>query len=318
MHHFRDHARSNRLAAQFHQLQVWLEEGEFLIVPRGVEHRPAADEEVHVLLFEPAGTLNTGDAQDGQPEASRIPWVIMMYAESFLAETNGAMMSVASSPLISQTRERIPCMILRIRGGFAMGMFGPSKEEIWRQLSDEIGGEVVEGGFWKGKKIQSHVGPWTITLDTYTESTGESSTTYTRMRAPFVNPEGFRFTIYRKSAFSGLGKMFGMQDIEIGESEFDEAFIIQGTDETKVRDFFADPKLQALIQAQPKIRLKVKDSEGWFGPSFPDDVDELHFQVAGVIKDLSRLKGVFDLFAAVLDRLCKVGSAYKSTPDVEL
>jgi mannose-6-phosphate isomerase-like protein (cupin superfamily) len=34
-----------------------------LIVPQGVEHRPVADEEVHVLLFEPAGTLNTGDVR---------------------------------------------------------------------------------------------------------------------------------------------------------------------------------------------------------------------------------------------------------------
>ena len=33
-----------------------------MIVPRGVEHRPVADEEVHVLLFETAGTINTGDA----------------------------------------------------------------------------------------------------------------------------------------------------------------------------------------------------------------------------------------------------------------
>jgi mannose-6-phosphate isomerase-like protein (cupin superfamily) len=41
-----------------------LSEGEFLIVPRGVVHRPVADEEVHVMLFEPAGTLNTGDAAD--------------------------------------------------------------------------------------------------------------------------------------------------------------------------------------------------------------------------------------------------------------
>jgi mannose-6-phosphate isomerase-like protein (cupin superfamily) len=40
-----------------------LQEGEFLIVPRGVEHRPAAAEEVHVLLFEPAGTLNTGNVR---------------------------------------------------------------------------------------------------------------------------------------------------------------------------------------------------------------------------------------------------------------
>ena len=40
--------------------EVWLEEGEFIVIPRGVEHRPVADEEVHVLLFEPAGTVNTG------------------------------------------------------------------------------------------------------------------------------------------------------------------------------------------------------------------------------------------------------------------
>jgi hypothetical protein len=36
--------------------------GEFLIVPRGVEHRPVADEEAEVLLFEPASTVNTGSA----------------------------------------------------------------------------------------------------------------------------------------------------------------------------------------------------------------------------------------------------------------
>ena len=38
--------------------------GEFLVVPRGVEHRPVADEEVHVLLFEPASTLNTGNVSN--------------------------------------------------------------------------------------------------------------------------------------------------------------------------------------------------------------------------------------------------------------
>ena len=41
-----------------------LEAGEFLIVPRGVEHRPVAEEEAHVLLFEPASTLNTGNVRN--------------------------------------------------------------------------------------------------------------------------------------------------------------------------------------------------------------------------------------------------------------
>jgi mannose-6-phosphate isomerase-like protein (cupin superfamily) len=53
-----------RFRMEFRDRTVWLEEGEFLIVPRGVEHRPVAEDEVHVLLCEPAGTLNTGDVRD--------------------------------------------------------------------------------------------------------------------------------------------------------------------------------------------------------------------------------------------------------------
>ena len=48
----------------FRDHSVSVAEGEFLIVPRRVEHCPVADEEVHVLLFEPATTLNTGNVND--------------------------------------------------------------------------------------------------------------------------------------------------------------------------------------------------------------------------------------------------------------
>ena len=43
---------------------IWIEEGEMITVPRGVEHRPVADEEAQVLLFEPASTLNTGNVEN--------------------------------------------------------------------------------------------------------------------------------------------------------------------------------------------------------------------------------------------------------------
>ena len=186
-----------------------------------------------------------------------------------------------------------------------MGWFGPSKEEVWWQLSQEIGAEFIEGGFWEGSKVQAHVKSWTITLDTYTVSCADGSITYTRMRAPYINPEGFRFTIYRKNLFSKLGKLLGMQDIEVGDLEFDEAFIIKGNDESKVRDLFANPKIRQMIQDQPEIWLEIKDSE-------------LHFQVVGVIKNVEWLKALFDLFAAVLDQLCRIGSAYKQEPGVTL
>jgi mannose-6-phosphate isomerase-like protein (cupin superfamily) len=53
-----------RFRMDFRDHPLWLEEGEFLIVPRGVEHRPVAPDEVHVLLFEPVSTLNTGNVSD--------------------------------------------------------------------------------------------------------------------------------------------------------------------------------------------------------------------------------------------------------------
>ncbi|MDX2216244.1 MAG: cupin domain-containing protein [Oculatellaceae cyanobacterium bins.114] len=52
-----------RLTIQLRDRDVQLEAGELFVVPRGVEHRPVATEEVHLLLIEPTGTPNTGDPE---------------------------------------------------------------------------------------------------------------------------------------------------------------------------------------------------------------------------------------------------------------
>jgi mannose-6-phosphate isomerase-like protein (cupin superfamily) len=63
-----------RFRMEFEDHQVWVEEGEFIIVPRGIEHRPVAEEEAQVLLFEPATTLNTGNVENEMtvPELEKI------------------------------------------------------------------------------------------------------------------------------------------------------------------------------------------------------------------------------------------------------
>jgi hypothetical protein len=197
-------------------------------------------------------------------------------------------------------------------------LFGPSREEIWRQLSAETGARYVDGGFWKGDKVQAAHGEWTVTLDTYAVHAGNTTIVYTRLRAPFVNTDGFRFTIYRRGFFSGIAKIFGMQDVEIGDEEFDRDFIVKGNDEGKLRALLSNEKLRKLIAAQPQISFSVKDDEGYFGTSFPEDTDELHFLVTGVIKDLDRLKQLYELFAETLDQLCRIGSAYERDPGVAL
>ncbi len=62
------------LTIQLRDHDVELDPGEFVIIPRGVEHLPVAEEEVHVVLLEPRSTLNTGNAQSERTVAD-LKWV---------------------------------------------------------------------------------------------------------------------------------------------------------------------------------------------------------------------------------------------------
>ncbi len=57
---------NGRFRMEFRDKQIWIEQGECIVVPKGVEHRPVAEEEVHVMLFEPVSTVNTGNILDNK------------------------------------------------------------------------------------------------------------------------------------------------------------------------------------------------------------------------------------------------------------
>jgi hypothetical protein len=198
--------------------------------------------------------------------------------------------------------------------GFLRDLFGPSKEEIWEQLAQSIDGHFVAGDFWTYPKVRGFHGQWTVTLD----SLHENKQTYTRLRAPYVNLNNFAFTIYRQGLFSELGKLLGMQDVIVGYERFDRDFIIQGNDQGWICDLFANARIRQLLDVQPEVYMTVKDDEGWFGAAFPEGVDELYFKAHGVIKNVERLRLLYELFAEVLDQLCRMGSAYKKDPGIVL
>jgi len=205
-----------------------------------------------------------------------------------------------------------------LRTGWRRKLFGLSRADVWAALAQEINARHESGGWWKSDRVVASVDPWMLTLDTFTDSHQDNSTTYTRLRAPFVSLDGFRFRIYRKSIFSGLGKFLGMQDIEIGDSYFDEQFIIQSDRPQQVVRLLDSVRLINLLENQPRVMFQVKDDEGWFGVRFPPNVDELSFSAIGVIKDLDLLRGLFDLFAETLHQLVVIGSAADTPPEVKL
>lgn len=222
--------------------------------------------------------------------------------------------------------------------GILREVFGPSRDEIWQQFSEEIGARFVDGSFFKRSRVEAKVNNWTIVLDLYSP---DGKIWYTRMRAPYINKDSFRFAIYEAGFFSQLGKLFGLQDIEVGspdledlrpmfgtqsylsgkdikiDEEFDQKYVIQGNLEEKVKSLFKNVKIRQLIKQIPNIYFEVLDNEGIFS-SFPQGVDELKFQVFGEIKDLDQLRSIYLLFAETLNHLCHIGSAYENDPNVSL
>ena len=202
---------------------------------------------------------------------------------------------------------------------FMNRLFGPDRDEVWKKLSTELNANFVDGGVWQTSKVEVSHGPWTVTLDAFIVQAKDAPLPYTRMRAPYVNSGGFRFSLQRRSFMHDLAvKLGGMQDIQVGHKDFDDAFIVSASSEQKIKELLASDRIRDLLMAQPQIVLSVKDDEGWFGPKFPDGVDELQFVCGGHITDMDRLKALFDLFAETLDRLCEIGTATEASPQIKL
>ena len=204
--------------------------------------------------------------------------------------------------------------------GLLHKLFGPSRKEIWRQFAKQIDAKYWENGSWgfdRSKVIAQH-NEWIITLDNLDEA-GEGDNIYTRIRAPYINKDGFRFTIYRESFFSPLSRYFGMQDVEIVHQPFDDDFVIKGNDEYKLWKLFKNDRIRELISRQPQIHLSITSpvDQTWYNKPFKSNTDELRFKIHGIIKDMDQLKSLFELFAELLDHLCHIGAAYENDPRIK-
>lgn len=217
------------------------------------------------------------------------------------------------------------------------------QEGAWRQFAREIGGEYVDG------TVRSRVGAWTVTLDTYTRIIAYAEgpvveVPVTRLEARFVTKDTFRFFVGRQGFFQRVGKLFRMQDVTVGDPEFDDAFVVKGKDEAKVRAFFEDGSIRDLLQiAVPATTAQFSVLDNEVGPRpeptstppsedvspdftrsvpderLPEDVDVLHFtDSAELITDVERLKALHELFSKTLHRLVELGSATPEAPRPEV
>lgn len=194
--------------------------------------------------------------------------------------------------------------------------FESFRDSIWEAISGHVGSD----GNWDGEKLVVNDPPFTVTLDVHAETGGRASTVITRLRGAYINRDGFCFGVKRHSWMSDLAGYFGSEDIEIGDKEFDREFVVKANSDEEVKQLLAgDAVTRKLMLGCSTIqRLEVRDHEGWFGPEFPEDVDELYLEAEGRITDLETIADLYQIFAGSLTRLCILGSAYEGDPKVDL
>jgi hypothetical protein len=132
--------------------------------------------------------------------------------------------------------------------------------------------------------------------------------TYTRLRAPFVNKDGFIFTVFRVGSFEDQHAADD-SDVQLGVADFDDAFVVKSNNLGQAKKLFSVQKIRDLLCDQPNVFFNASKHSGWYSADFPEGVGELLFQARGEIKNLARLKHLYKLFGETLDQLCQIGSA---------
>lgn len=186
------------------------------------------------------------------------------------------------------------------------------EEAIWAELWEAIGGVYLNRKGWRQDKLLVEHGPWIITLDFHTHGGYRSNATYTRFRVAFENPDSFRFKIMPQKFLENVGKLLGLQDVELGDADFDDAFLIKASDETRVREVLDDAVLRKFLVEEPEAFLGLVEVHGKRAEDFAEGVDEVVMEIPGKVVDIDRLKRLYMTFARTLSGLCEAGAAYET------
>lgn len=196
-----------------------------------------------------------------------------------------------------------------------MGLFGPSKKEIWCEFAAETGGVFIDkqnGG------VEYHIMGHQLYIDTVYTQAGNVPIISTRARIPIMLSQDIKLKIYEEGAFSNIGKILGMQDIETHDEVFNEKYIIKGDPEERVIAILNNANLRMLIAKIKKINLEIKHGEGIFGPAYPKKGGVIFFEVVKEVKEKELLHDILNVMQEMLYQMQTLNLVGENPPEVVL
>ena len=191
-------------------------------------------------------------------------------------------------------------------------MFGKDYEAVWRQFSSENNGKYIVGQYGNLDSVEIIYLNHKIIFDRYIQYQvvgGQSfDTEFTRIRVEFKSPDELRFRLTKQGFIDTIGKLFGAQDIQVGDKEFDKKFIIKGNDEFKIQTIFSDKSFKKIILSQEDIQLQILDKEGIFDEKIQEGNVLLYYISETIIKEKEQLNSLLKLYQTLIVQLKKTCS----------
>lgn len=181
------------------------------------------------------------------------------------------------------------------------------REAVWDKLSKEVGGEFINREGWAQDHVRVQHEQWQVTLDFNLHAGYRSEYIHTRFRSS-LRPSAFRLRVFHQDLIHTVGGVFGMQDLQTGDKEFDRTFVVQATDEEKGLQLFQDAVLRELMLKEPELEIRVRIPSGSTPVEGEGGCDELSVEVPEAVEDLARLRGLFDVFAHLARELREEGA----------
>ncbi|BAV08003.1 hypothetical protein SAMN05421788_103344 [Filimonas lacunae] len=167
---------------------------------------------------------------------------------------------------------------------------GNSTEEVWQQLQDDFATLTTLSDYTV--LIEQENRNIELTLGVHQGGSDEGGYEYTTLTSGLNPTHDFFFTIYPQDVFTEIGKIFGMQDIKTGYTEFDNQVIVKTNDPLKFRKVFSSRDTRKVFEALSSYSLKIT-SEKKKG-------NKLELKVQRAITDIEELKLVYKAFYQIL------------------
>lgn len=146
-----------------------------------------------------------------------------------------------------------PLVALLIFGGIVLVIWLVTSHQkkvdaAWNKAAELLGMQYQPGGVFGKRSISGWMAGHRVAVDTYTKSSGKSSNTYTRYRVHYPEPLGLGLQLKKEGFLSSMAKLFGSQDIEVGDPQFDDEVLVKGTDPRRVVEFLTHSRRMRILR----------------------------------------------------------------------